>query len=430
MAHHSGRAKWWGALVGAVVASALTAIIVVNLSLGDKKIEHVVPSLYGVEDAQFLRSMGVLLGPPLVNGNRTTVLVNGDRIFPAMLDALRKARKTITFEMYIYWSGRIGKEFADVLSERARAGVKVHVMIDAVGSGKIDESFIEEMRAAGVQVERYNPPHFYTIGRLNNRTHRKLVVVDGAIAFTGGVGIADKWSGDAQDADHWRDTHFQIEGPAVAQMQSAFMDNWTEVTGNVLHGEDYFPPLKPVGPQLAQIFTSSPGGASDSMQLMYLLSIAAAHKRIALSASYFVPGDVEIETFVQALKRGVKVQIIVPGPIIDSDIVRRASRARWGALLEAGAEIYEYQPTMFHCKVMVVDDLWTSVGSTNFDNRSFAINDEANLNVYDSDFAKQQVLIFEQDLERSRRITLEEWQNRPWHEKLWEHTTSLLGAQF
>jgi cardiolipin synthase len=430
MARNKGRAKWWGAVVVAVVASALTAIVVVNLSLGDKKIEHVVPSLYGVEDAQFLRSMGVLLGPPLVNGNRATVLVNGDRIFPAMLDALRKARKTITFEMYIYWSGRIGKEFADVLSERARAGVKVHVMLDAVGSGKIDESYIDEMKAAGVQVERYNPPHFYTIGRLNNRTHRKLVVVDGVIGFTGGVGIADKWTGDAQDPDHWRDTHFAIEGPAVAQMQSAFMDNWTEVTGNVLHGEDYFPPLKPVGPDLAQIFTSSPGGASDSMQLMYLLSIAAAHKRIALSASYFVPGDVEVQTFVEALKRGVKVQIIVPGPIVDSDVVRRASRARWGELLEAGAEIYEYQPTMFHCKVMVVDDLWTSVGSTNFDNRSFAINDEANLNVYDSDFAKQQVVIFEQDLKRSRRITLEEWRNRPWHEKLWENTASLLGAQF
>jgi cardiolipin synthase len=372
----------------------------------------------------------VLLGPPLANGNRTTVLVNGDRIFPAMLDALRKARKTITLEMYIYWSGRIGKEFADVLSERARAGVKVHVMLDAVGSGKIDESFIKEMKTAGVEVERYNPPHFYTMGRLNNRTHRKLAVIDGAIGFTGGVGIADKWTGDAQDAEHWRDTHFQIEGPAVAQMQSAFIDNWTEVTGNVLHGEDYFPPLKPVGPQFAQIFTSSPGGASDSMQLMYLLSIAAAHKRIALSASYFVPGEVEVGTFVQALKRGVKVQIIVPGPIIDSDLVRRASRARWGELLEAGAEIYEYQPTMFHCKVMVVDDLWTSVGSTNFDNRSFAINDEANLNVYDTDFAKEQVRVFEDDLKRSRRITLEEWRNRPWYEKLWEHTTSLLGAQF
>jgi len=429
MARKPRRVKRWGVVLAVAAATALAAVLFVNLSLGDKKIDRVVPSLYAVEDAQFMRTMSVLLGPPLVNGNHTAVLVNGEQIFPAMLAALRAARKTITFEMYIYWSGRIGQEFADVLAERARAGVKVHVLLDGVGSGKIDERYIEQMKQAGVQLERYNPPRFYTIGRVNNRTHRKLLVIDGAIGFTGGVGIADQWTGNGQDPQHWRDTHFRIEGPAVAQMQSAFMDNWTEVTGDVLHGEDYFPPIKSVGPQLAQIFTSSPGGASDSMQLMYLLSIAAARRSIALSAAYFVPDNVEVKTFVEALRRGVKVRIIVPGPYIDTAIVRRASRARWGELLEAGAEIYEYQPTMFHCKVMVVDDVWTSVGSTNFDNRSFAANDEANLNIYDRDFAKLQVRIFEQDLGRSRRITLEEWRNRPWHEKLWEHTTTLLGSQ-
>jgi cardiolipin synthase A/B len=429
MARKARRGKRWAVVIAAAAATALAAVLFVNLTLGDKKIDHVVPSLYGVEDAQFMRTMGALLGPPLVNGNRAAVLVNGDQIFPSMLEALRKAQRTITFEMYIYWSGRIGQEFADVLAERARAGVKVHVLLDGVGSGKIDERYIDQMKQAGVEVERYNPPHFYTMGRLNNRTHRKLVVIDGTIGFTGGVGIADQWTGNAQDPQHWRDTHFRIEGPAVAQMQSAFMDNWTEVTGSVLHGEDYFPPLKSVGPQLAQIFTSSPGGASDSMQLMYLLSIAAARRNIVLSASYFVPDDVEVKTLVEALKRGVTVRIIVPGPHIDTAVVRRASRARWGELLEAGAEIHEYEPTMFHCKVMVVDGVWTSVGSTNFDNRSFAVNDEANLNIYDRDFARLQVRIFEQDLERSRRVTLEEWRNRPWHEKLWEHTTTLLGSQ-
>jgi cardiolipin synthase len=429
MARKPRRARRWSLVIAAVAVAALAAVLFVNLTLGDKKIDQAVPSLYSVEDDQFIRTMGVLLGPPLVNGNRTAVLVNGDEIFPAMLDALRKARKSITFEMYIYWSGRIGEQFADVLSERARSGVKVHVLLDGVGSGKIDERYIDEMKQAGVEVERYNPPHFYTIGRLNNRTHRKLVVIDGAVGFTGGVGVADQWTGNAQDPEHWRDTHFRIEGPAVAQMQSAFMDNWIEVTGSVLHGEDYFPPLKSVGPHLAQIFTSSPGGASDSMQLMYLLSIAAARRNIVLSASYFVPDNVEVKTLVEALKRGVKVRIIVPGPHIDTAVVRRASRARWGALLEAGAEIHEYEPTMFHCKVMVVDEVWTSVGSTNFDNRSFAVNDEANLNIYDREFARRQVSIFEQDLKRSRRISLEEWRNRPWHEKLWEHTTSLLGSQ-
>ena len=429
MARKPRRVKRWGVVLAVAAATALAAVLFVNLSLGDKKIDRVVPSLYAVEDAQFMRTMSVLLGPPLVNGNHTAVLVNGEQIFPAMLAALRGARKTITFEMYIYWSGRIGQEFADVLAERARAGVKVHVLLDGVGSGKIDERYIEQMKQAGVQLERYNPPRFYTVGRLNNRTHRKLLVIDGTIGFTGGVGIADQWTGNAQDPQHWRDTHFRLEGPAVAQMQSAFMDNWTEVTGDVLHGEDYFPPLKRVGAQLAQIFTSSPGGASDSMQLMYLLSIAAARRDVVLSASYFVPDNVEVKTLVEALKRGVKVRIIVPGPHMDASIVRRASRARWGELLEAGAEIYEYGPTMFHCKVMVVDDVWTSVGSTNFDNRSFAVNDEANLNIYDRDFARAQVRIFEQDLKQSRRITLEEWRSRPVREKLRERAASLLGSQ-
>jgi cardiolipin synthase len=423
------RSKWWLAILLTIGLTALGVVLFLNLTLGDKKIDQAVSSLYAVEDAQFLRTMGALLGPPLLDGNRTAVLVNGDQIFPDMLAALRAARKTITFEMYIYWSGRTGKEFADVLAERARAGVKVHVLLDGVGSGKIDESYIQQMQDAGVEVERYNPPRFYTVGRLNNRTHRKLVIVDGMIAFTGGVGIADQWSGDAQDPQHWRDTHFRSEGPVVAQMQSAFMDNWTEVTGHVLHGEDYFPPLKAVGSHLAQVFTSSPGGASDSMQLMYLLSIAAARKNIDIAAAYFVPDNVDVNTLVEAIKRGVKVRIIVPGPHIDTAIVRRASRARWGDLLEAGAEIYEYQPTMFHCKVMVVDGLWTSVGSTNFDNRSFAVNDEANLNVYDREFATLQVRIFEQDLQRSRRVTLEEWRNRPSREKVLEHASALLGSQ-
>jgi len=429
MARKVSRGRKWLTVFMGVILSAFVVVLVLNLSIGDKKIDRVVPHLYGVEDDQFLRSMGVLLGPSVLGGNRATTLLNGDEIFPAMLEALRGARRTITFEMYIYWSGTIGKAFADVLAERARAGVKVHVLIDGVGSGKLDDTLIREMEQAGVEIRRYNPPRFYTIGRLNNRTHRKLTVVDGALGFTGGVGIADQWTGTAQDPEHWWDTHYRIEGPVVAQMQSAFMDNWTEVTGHVLHGEAYFPPLKAVGPERAQIFTSSPGGGSDSMQLMYLLSIAAARRSIDLSASYFVPDDVEVNTLVEAMKRGVRLRIIVPGPVTDSEVVRRASRSTWGRLLEAGAEIREYQPTMFHCKVMVVDGLWTSVGSTNFDNRSFAVNDEANLNVYDRDFARVQARVFEDDFKRSRRVSLEEWRNRPWREKAWEYAMGLLGSQ-
>ena len=412
-----------------VVITAIVVLLLLNLSLGDKQVDRKIGSLYTTADAQFARTMGVMLGPALIPGNHAEVLLNGREIFPAMLQAIRAAKRTITFETYIYWSGDVGKEFAQALSERARAGVKVHVLLDWVGSSKMQQDLLAAMKDAGVALKRYNRPHWYNIGRLNNRTHRKLLVVDGRIGFTGGVGIADVWSGNAQDPEHWRDTHFRIEGPAVAQMQSAFMDNWIEVTGEVLHGEAYFPPIEQHGDHFAQVFTSSPGGGAESMQLMYLLSIAAAAHSIRMSASYFVPDDVSVNMFVAAMKRGVKVQIILPGPHIDTEIVRRASRSTWGKLLRAGAEIYEYQPTMFHCKVMVVDELWTSVGSTNFDNRSFAVNDEANLNILDAAFARRQIGIFEQDLEHSRRITLAEWENRPWTEKLWEHTLGLLSSQ-
>ena len=278
-------------------------------------------------------------------------------------------------------------------------------------------------------MHKYHKPHWSDLGRLNNRTHRKLLVVDGRTGFTGGVGIAPQWTGNAQDPEHWRDTHFEIEGPAVAQMQSVFMDNWIKATGKVLHGPDYFPAIAPAGEGLAQVFSSSPSGGSESMQLMYLLSLTAAERTIRLSSSYFVPDGLALRAMVDALKRGVKLQIITPGPHIDTEAVRKASRALWGPLLKAGAEIYEYQPTMFHCKVLVVDDLLVSAGSTNFDNRSFRLNDEANLNIYDAAFAREQAAVFDADLKRSRRISYEEWQNRPWRERLAERVASLIGSQ-
>ena len=264
---------------------------------------------------------------------------------------------------------------------------------------------------------------------MNNRTHRKVLVVDGKLGFTGGVGIADVWAGHAQDPDHWRDTHFRAEGPVVAQMQAVFADNWTKITGVVLHGADYFPTLAKHGDSDAQMFSSSPQGGSESMQLMYLLAITAASRSIHLSSAYFVPDELSMKALVAAAQRGVRVQIITPGEHMDAETVGRASRARWGELLEAGVEIFEYRPTMYHCKVMVVDGLWVSVGSTNFDRRSFALNDEANLNIFDAAFAGRQIEIFQQDVEQSKAITLSEWQRRPLAEKVIEHAASLLSAQ-
>ncbi len=423
------KSKMFWYIAAAFVAGIVATLVLSNLGSGEKRLERPLERRYSTDDPSFRRSMGVLLGPQLLEGNKVDTLLNGDEIFPAMLQAIRGAKRTITFETYIYWSGTIGREFADALAERARAGVKVHLLLDWLGSAKIEERFIEEMRGAGVEVERFHKPHWSHLPRLNNRTHRKLLVVDGTVGFTGGVGIAEKWTGHAQDEDHWRDSHFRLEGPAVAQMQAVFNDNWVKATSHVLHGSEYFPALSARGDQTAQVFSSSPSGGSESMHLMYLMAITAAARTIELSSSYFVPDDLAIDALVAAMKRGVKVRIITPGGKIDTEIVRKASRARWGDLLEAGALIAEYQPTMYHCKVLVVDGLFVSVGSTNFDNRSFRLNDEANLNVVDAAFAKRQVEVFEADLKRSRPITLQAWRDRPWTEKLLEHAASLLGSQ-
>ncbi len=412
-----------------VLITIALVLLVADLIGGEKKITQQVERLYSLDNARFTQELGVLLGPPFVGGNRHQVLLNGDQIFPPMLAAIRSAQKSITFETYIYWSGDIGREFAHALAERARQGVKVHVLLDWVGSAKVDESFISELTAAGVEIRKFHPPHWTNLGRLNNRTHRKLLVVDGSVAFTGGVGIAPQWTGHAQDPQHWRDTHVQVNGPVVAQMQAVFLDNWIKVTGVVLHGPDYFPVLASAGTASAQMFSSSPSGGSESMQLMYLLAITAASRSIDLSAAYFVPDALFVRTLVEAMKRGVKLRIVVPGEHIDSETVRNASRGTWGELLTAGAVIAEYQPTMYHCKVMIVDDLLVSMGSTNFDNRSFRLNDEATLNIVDAEFAKQQRVIFEADLALSRHVTYAQWHNRPFTEKAGEFFASLVQSQ-
>ncbi len=420
-------------LIVAGVAGALLAVLGTVLALNfvsaEKQIQRSLEHRYGVADPQFRRELGSLLGPAIIDGNRVQNFENGAQIFPAMLGAIRGAQESITFETYIYWSGAIGEQFAEALQERARAGVKVHVLLDWVGSQKIEDAMLGEMETAGVQVQRYHPLRWYNLGRMNNRTHRKLLVVDGSVGFTGGVGIADPWDGNAGDAEHWRDSHYRLDGPAVAQMQAAFMDNWIKTSGQVLQGEEYFPPLQPVGTALGQVFTSSPSGGGDSMQLMYLLSITAAEHTIDLSAAYFVPDALSRTALRLALQRGVKVRIIVPGKNTDAELARRASKSDWGELLKAGALIYEYEPAMFHCKMMLVDSQLASVGSTNFDNRSFRLNDEANLNVYDRAFVERLETVFEQDLSKSRRVTYEQWQQRPWQQKLMEKVSTFVASQ-
>jgi cardiolipin synthase len=414
-------------LVTAIV-TVLATIVFRNLATPERRLDYKLMEL-SVDDPTFERCMAHLLGPPLIAGNKITTLNNGDEIFPAMLAAIRAAERTITFETYIYWTGKIGREFAEALAERSRAGVKVHVLLDWIGSRSLDNESLDLLRSAGVEVEHYRPLRWYSLSRINSRTHRKILVVDGRVGFIGGVCVADEWTGHAQDPYHWRELHYQVEGPVVAHLQAAFTDNWLKTVPSVLNSEDYFPELAEVSDVSAQVFKSSPREGGDSARLMFLLSLAAARQRILINNSYFVPDDRTSAELIAARQRGVNVEIIVAGPIIDTPLTRRASRSQWGPLLEAGIAIYEYQPTMNHCKVMIVDDRWVSVGSANFDNRSFRLNDEANLNVLDEAFAAEQAEIFEKDKLACRQVTLVEWQHRPWREKAIENLAWLLRSQ-
>jgi cardiolipin synthase len=402
---------------GTIIATLFVTVVVLNVRKPEKEPNHRVDRFYGIQDPQLKREMSVLLGPTIVGGNRIQVLHNGDEIFPSMLAAIVAARRSITFETYIYWSGSTGERFAAALIDRAMAGVSVHVMLDWIGADKLDPKMVVRMRAAGIEVERYHAPHWYSLGHLNNRTHRKVLTVDGTVSFTGGVGIADQWTGNAQDPAHWRDMHFKVEGPVSAQMQAAFLDNWIKTTGHVLHGDAYFPHLVTCGTAEMQMFVSSPDGGSDSMRLMYLTAITAAERTLDIEAAYFVPDRLMIRELISARRRGVRIRLIVPGRHIDAKTVGIASKQEWGDLLASGLEISLYQPTMFHCKMLIFDEYMVSVGSTNFDMRSFELNDEASLNVYDQEFAHQMTKVFERDLEASTPYTLDHWRSRSWRER-------------
>jgi cardiolipin synthase len=423
---------WTIVLITAAATLAAGGIVLFvwrQLAPRENEVQVTLKHRYTPSDDQFLRTMGALFTASCHDGNAVTALRNGDEIFPAMLEAIESAQHTITFETFIYWSGEIGRRFTETLAAKSRAGVRVHVLLDWFGSMPMDQKLLQMLKDAGAEVERYHQPHALRPHHTNHRTHRKLLVVDGIVGFTGGVGIADEWCGDAEDPSHWRDSHFRLEGPAVAGLQRAFMDNWLKARKDVLHGKHYFPALGPAGDSTCQVFQSSPEGGSDSVRLVFLLSITAASRSVRISTAYFVPDDLSVRTLKEARARGVTVEIIVPGEHNDASLVRLVSRERYGALLEGGIEIYEYQPTMYHTKMMIIDEVWIMVGSTNFDNRSFRLNDEVNLNIYDPELARQQVEWFETDKSRSRRIGIEEWQRRPLTEKLKARGAELLSSQ-
>ena len=415
--------------VAVAVAAAIATLAAVNLTPEPRVIRTIVPHRFDAADPQFVQSMSSYSQGQMFEQNAVQTLVNGDEIFPAMLQAIGAARSSVDMETYIYWSGSVGYQFATALAAKAREGIEVRVLVDWLGSLPFDENLIHIMTGAGVRFQRYRPVYWYTLDRVNNRTHRKLLIVDGRVAFTGGVGIADNWLGNARNPNEWRDTHYRIEGPSVGAFQAAFAENWLETAGETLQGEKFYPPPEPAGALSAQLILSSQPNGSENMELMMLAAIAAAKDHLRIGMAYFVPDEIGLQQILDARKRGVAVDVIVPNSLTDVPIVRKGSRHFWGELLEAGVRIYEFQPTMYHPKLLIVDDVWASFGSTNLDERSLRLNDEASLNVYGRDFAQTQIDLFDEDLKRSRQISLAEWLSRPVSEKVTDWLASRLHTQ-
>jgi len=379
-----------------------------------------------VASEAFLIATEAITSAPIAVGNTIELFINGDEIFPAMLETIAGAQSSLTLLTYVYWRGEIGREIAGALCERAEAGIQVNVLLDAIGSSKMDEDLIRDMDDAGVTFAYFRPLKPYAVRRLNNRTHRKLLVADGLVGMIGGVGIADEWTGDAQDPDHWRDTHVRVRGPVVRGLQGAFAENWLEATGDVLVGPGYLPDLAPRPDGMAmQVVRSSASVGDTNVEALFYLAIACARTSLYMTTAYFAPRPAFVEALSAAAGRGVDVRLLVPGPNIDKDYVRQAGRAVYEQLLDAGVRIYEYQPTMLHAKTLTIDRAWSTVGSVNFDNRSFQLQEECTLCVHSSTFAAALDEHFERDLARSREIDLARWTDRPLRARVVELVTKL-----
>jgi cardiolipin synthase len=413
----------YGVLIG-------LGILVALLALAQDQQTLKIQSAHAADDALFPGYSAALLGVHPTGGNRYVVLTNGDQIFPSMLDAVKGARRRISFETYIYNAGSVGEQFTDAFEAAAKRGVQVGLVVDAIGSEKIPTAWQERLKAAGVKVGEFGQPKWYSLEELNYRTHRKILVVDGRVAFTGGVGLDDQWLGRAQDKDHWRDTMVRIEGPAARLIEGAFNENFVETLGPVTPVVD--PPEQiPAAPQdSAVVLRSSPTGGSNDLKRMYLLAIAAARRTLDICSPYFVTDESSDWALAQARLRGVRVRILVEGDLTDAKPVKYASREAYQRLMDQGVELYEYQPTMMHTKVMVVDGSWSMFGSANFDNRSLELNDEMNVAVSDRDLAARLLQDFEQDLRAARRLDPAQWRQRSALEKAREYFWSYFGEIF
>ncbi len=363
-------------------------------------------------EPSFYPTLEAYAGAPIVGGNAVEILLNGEQIFPALLEAIRAAQRTITYAQYYYEEGPVARDVAEALAERCRAGVGVNVLLDAFGSLSIPTEYLDLMRVSGCHVVWFRPLSQYVFRTYYKRNHRRILVVDGRVGFTGGAGVSRKWMGNGRTENHWRDTDVRVQGPVVEYLQAAFVENWLEATGMVLGGEAYFPrPIEPRGQVYAQVARSSPTGGSTAMYTTLLLALSGARRSVLVTNPYFVLDERMRDAVLRTVGRGVRVAVLVPG-VIDHNLVRQASRAQFGELLRAGVEIYEYTPALLHAKTMVIDGVWATIGSTNLDNLSFAFNDELNLFFYDRGVAQQLERIFLEDMKVARQVTYEAWKDR------------------
>lgn len=397
---------------------AVLAILGLALwSLTAPRHSHVHPSRLD-SFTELLPSIAGLTQGPILGGNRVRVYQD-QAFFDAVIADVEAARHTVHFETYVWWRGKVCRRLAAALAEKAREGVTVRLMVDAVGGRQMSDAVRREMTGAGVKLVWYHPFDLVHLGTYNHRDHRKLAVVDGRIGYTFGHGVADQWTPDGPEPRIWRDTAIRVEGPLVGELQSVFLENWMEETGEVPAGEGIFPELEPVGTVRAHVVASSHLGEVSTVELLYKLAIASARKTILIQNPYFVPGRDVIDLLRQAVARGVRVRIMLPGPeAADSRLVLHAGHVHYRELLEAGVELYEYTPTLLHSKVMVVDGLWSHVGSTNFDQRSFEINDEVSVGVIDPEVAARLTAAFEHDLAHCGRLRAATWHRSIWHELL------------
>jgi cardiolipin synthase len=381
-----------------------------------------------LKSAEFLHLAQATCQTVVHRGNHVTIFRNGDQFYPAMLEAVRSATTSINLECYIFASGTQATLFIEALSARARAGVLVSVVVDAVGTPGWKAANFDALREAGGRVEYYQSLHWYSLHRLNNRTHRELLIVDGSVGFIGGAGIADQWA-QPQSGLQWRDSMARVEGPVVATLQGVFAENWLECCGEILTGAEYFPPLREIGDTTAFVIKSSPADRATISRITFQLLIESASQRIYINTPYLLPDRMLRKALVDAAARGVDIRAVVPGRHMDQRWVRIASRRLYGDLLEAGVKVYEYGRGMMHAKMLMVDDLWSIMGSTNFDNRSFEHNDEVNIAMRDSAIAQRMVEEFVRDSEDSTLITLASWRARPLWERIVGSVAWLLERQ-